>query len=290
MSGPQGAPGESAYEIYKRVTGGLLNEAEWIASLKGEQGEKGETGTAGAVGPQGPAGRDGQSDVISTQECTTSSAIFIRMGEMSVTFIEEIPSSYDAGLRVRVTGDGGFIDAVIQTKDVPSKTLNILSDNYNGTLNARLNTSSCRVQAISPAVRAGFLFGAGKGIQKNSTNYFGPGMTWDGIGQASADIVAIPSPSGGVLSNLRVNLAGATTGGTRYEITIITSANGSDWNSSTSKLKCSIQLPARRCEQLSISETLTISPGDLIAVKVDGVGGTSSGQTLQWSVTLAPNG
>ena len=167
----------------------------------------------------------------------------------------------------------------------------MLSDNYSGTLGGRLNLNSCKVQSVSPAVRAGFLFGAGKGIQKNSTNYFGPGMTWDGIGQASPDIVAIPSPSGGVLSNLRVNLAGATTGGTRYEITIGTSTNGSTWNFGTSKLKCSIQLPdTKRCEQLGINDTLGLSPGELIAVEVKGVGGTSSGQTLQWSVTLAPNG
>jgi hypothetical protein len=290
MSGPQGAPGESAYEIYKRVTGGSLNEAEWIASLKGERGEKGETGTAGAVGPQGPAGRDGRSDVISTVECETTTTIVIKPSFQNIEFPSAFPTSYQEGLRIRVSGDGGYIEGKI-TSIVSVTELIMDSDNYSGTLNSRLNGSECRVQSISPAVRAGFLFGAGKGIQKNSTNYFGPGMTWDGIGQASADIVAIPSPSGGVLSNLRVNLAGATTGGTRYEITVIVSKNGGPWNSPASDLTCPIQLPdTRRCEQLGVNATLKLSPGDLIAVEVKGIGGTSSGQTLQWSVTLAPDG
>jgi hypothetical protein len=284
MTGPQGAPGESAYQIYKRLKGGdePLTESAWIASLKGEKGDRGETGTAGL---------DGQSDIITTQPCATSPAITIGAGTKAIKFINEIPTSYDAGLRLRITGNNGYIEGRINSLSPPND-ITILSDDFTGTLGATLNTSACRVQSISPAVRAGFLFGAGKGIQKNSVNYFGPGMTWDGIGQASADIVAIPSPSGGILSNLRVNLAGPTTGGTRYIITVIKSSDGVNWASPESNLFCEIVLSSsvRKCEQLDVSKTLTISPGDLLAVRVEGVGGTSSNQTLQWSVTLAPNG
>lgn len=62
-----GEDGKSAYQSYVDTTtdSPVKTEAQWIASLKGEQGEKGDkgdtgaTGATGATGPQGPQGIQG---------------------------------------------------------------------------------------------------------------------------------------------------------------------------------------------------------------------------------------
>lgn len=52
--GPQGPEGASAYEV--AVEEGFVGtEAQWLASLQGEQGEQGPAGATGAEGPEGPS-------------------------------------------------------------------------------------------------------------------------------------------------------------------------------------------------------------------------------------------
>ena len=56
--GPAGADGDSAYEV--AVTGGFVGtEAEWLATLQGEQGIQGEPGIQGEQGIQGVQGAAG---------------------------------------------------------------------------------------------------------------------------------------------------------------------------------------------------------------------------------------
>lgn len=48
-TGPQGKDGLSAYDIYVK-NGGILTEAEWLASLKGETGQPGQDGKTPIIG------------------------------------------------------------------------------------------------------------------------------------------------------------------------------------------------------------------------------------------------
>ncbi|MDE5789182.1 MAG: hypothetical protein K2H78_02070, partial [Clostridia bacterium] len=58
VKGPQGATGKSAYEV--AVANGFEGtEAEWLASLKGEDGKKGDKGDKGSRGDNGESGADG---------------------------------------------------------------------------------------------------------------------------------------------------------------------------------------------------------------------------------------
>ncbi|MDE6790703.1 MAG: hypothetical protein K2J61_03170 [Clostridia bacterium] len=58
IKGAQGATGKSAYEV--AVANGFEGtEAEWLASLKGEDGKKGDKGDKGATGSKGDEGADG---------------------------------------------------------------------------------------------------------------------------------------------------------------------------------------------------------------------------------------
>lgn len=58
IKGAQGATGKSAYEV--AVANGFEGtEAEWLASLKGEDGKKGDKGDKGSRGDSGENGADG---------------------------------------------------------------------------------------------------------------------------------------------------------------------------------------------------------------------------------------
>src|SRR5690606_36379757 len=58
IPGPRGPQGKSAYEL--AVEAGFSgSEADWLASLKGEQGEAGPAGPDGPQGPQGAQGPEG---------------------------------------------------------------------------------------------------------------------------------------------------------------------------------------------------------------------------------------
>lgn len=59
--GDKGDPGDSAYEVWKKATGGSLEEfLAYIKGQKGEQGAKGETGEKGEQGSQGDQGLKGE--------------------------------------------------------------------------------------------------------------------------------------------------------------------------------------------------------------------------------------
>lgn len=61
----EGQQGKSAYGIWLEQ-GNEGTEAEFIASLKGEQGKQGEQGIQGPAGPQGEKGADGKNGISAT--------------------------------------------------------------------------------------------------------------------------------------------------------------------------------------------------------------------------------
>lgn len=80
--------GKSAYAI--AVDNGFVGtEAEWLASLQGEDGVAGPTGATGATGPQGETGPQGPSGVVTATAPITYNSETQTVG-INLSFAQDI--------------------------------------------------------------------------------------------------------------------------------------------------------------------------------------------------------